>query len=462
MFIRAAGDHERVELTRDFLDAQHPFRVRDEALHLGDSLLGFPIGAADGVRGEVAAHAVDPQVRAADDAHARRGLVLQRRPTQMEALPSDGDHDSTGPSALPVYTTPARGPEISALRRVGKLGDVRDVEVVVVRLGAIAGIHARRCGGEDAPGDGSAGAERCGEAEDRVPILLNVDQRFSPRETAHDQAGVFRFPKTLARGNAARGLRRARPVRHVQEPDRRQALDRAEAARTITRTSAGRPTTSPRPCPPTCGTKIDLSPIGSRVDESERASLAKKSDYYYAHCFDAAATESSRAPMPPDGGTPSAVSRRAGHVSAPAPEPLREYHFEDADRSDYVTVTFPLRRCRRHAREGRRRQRCQAPRPTPSSSPRPVGSAARIRTRGATGVRDVCKRNSRSFEVEVIWPRRRGSTTPDNPYELEPVGRHLRFRCERTFDEFIAERCDWKVLKNAIKVRLCKKLRRAE
>ena len=46
------------------------------------------------------------------------------------------------------------------------------------------------------------------------------------------------------------------------------------------------------PLPPTCGTKIDPSPIGSRVDESERASLAKKSDYYYAHgVSDAAATE---------------------------------------------------------------------------------------------------------------------------------------------------------------------------
>ena len=45
---------------------------------------------------------------------------------------------------------------------------------------------------------------------------------------------------------------------------------------------------------------------------------------------------------------------------------------------------------------------------------------------------------------------------PDNPYEPEPVGRYLRFRCERTFDEFIAKRCEWKVLKNAIKVRLCK------
>ena len=166
VFIRAAGDHERVELTRDFLDAQHPFRVRDEALHLGDSLLGFPIGAADGVRGEVAAHAADPQVRAVDDAHARRGLVpraldadgslaVGRRPRQHRPIGAARVHDSRA------------GTRDSALRRVGKLGDVRDVEVVVVRPRRHRGYPRaamRRRGG--CPGDGSAGAERLCETEE--------------------------------------------------------------------------------------------------------------------------------------------------------------------------------------------------------------------------------------------------------------------------------------------------------
>ena len=208
------------------------------------------------------------------------------------------------------------------------------------------------------------------------------------------------------------------------------------------------------PLPPTCGTKIDPSPIGSRVDESERASLAKKSDYYYAHgVSDAAATEP-RAPMPPDGGTLLAVSRRAGHVSAPAPEPLREYYFEDADRSDYVTVTFPLRRVgATHGRGAAARERAAADALVLATPGRISSEDTDVRGDGVYVT--FGKRNSRSFEVEVIGHVDE-EHDPDNPYEPEPVGRHLRFRCERTFDEFIAERCEWKVLKNAIKVRLCK------
>ena len=211
------------------------------------------------------------------------------------------------------------------------------------------------------------------------------------------------------------------------------------------------------PMPPIFGTKIEngenLREINDAAVVPGSSRLSSKSDYYYAHAVsDTTSVSEPRAPMPPGHGT----LLKTSHPAKPRaePEPMREYYFEDADRSKFIVVTFPLQRVgATHKRGAAARQRAKVDAERASAEGRI--SSEDPDARGDGVYVSFGDRNSRSFEVEV-----RGHVDeehdPDNPYEPEPVVRHLRFRCERTFDEFVADKSEWKVYRNSIKVRLFK------
>ena len=115
----------------------------------------------------------------------------------------------------------------------------------------------------------------CARRKSRVPILLvNVDQRSGPRSS-----GRFSFSKKRSREATPREADSvARALFDMSKSPIDAALDRAGDSSYYYAHERRTTDDIAAPLPPTCGTKIDPSPIGSRVDESERASLAKKSD----------------------------------------------------------------------------------------------------------------------------------------------------------------------------------------